>query len=163
MSEQERTCEGACCAAFPLHISHPSFRKGSKSAKGEAAFIADMLIPLTRRQAVRRSRKFGYPDPPKYPKGWEWFTCRHWDEESRLCTVYDKRPTMCSDYPYTGQQCERGCGYKLTQSDHKKIAERDDSLWVWDAEAKGWRPRSTSSHVWNARRRLLQKRKAEAA
>ena len=154
------SCAGACCAAFPLAINHPAFNKG---AKGEAAFIADMVIPLTRRQALARSRKFGYPDPPKYPSNWSWFTCRHWDEETRLCGVYDKRPAMCQDYPYFNNKCERGCGYKLGQSDHAKAAERDDSPWLWDAEAAGWRPRSTSKMVWDARRRLMTRKGSEQA
>lgn len=36
------------------------------------------------------------------------YTCKHWDQTTRLCTIYENRPFMCSDYPY-GQACEH-CG-----------------------------------------------------
>jgi Fe-S-cluster containining protein len=144
------TCAGACCAVFPM-------KKGFKATGKEGRFIADMRIPLTRRQALRRSRRLGYSDPPRYGKKWEWFTCRHWDEQTRLCTVYDKRPKMCRDYPYSGRQCERGCGYSLPQKDEDRIAQEKDSTWVWDVAAKGWRPRSSTGFLWDADKGLLRR------
>lgn len=37
------------------------------------------------------------------------FTCKHWDGATRLCTIYERRPQMCRDYPEPGKVC-RFCG-----------------------------------------------------
>lgn len=132
------SCAGACCSVFPLHRNTPLFNKNNKLT-GDAAYILDMLIPLTRRQALARSRRLGYPDPPKYGKDYYLFTCKHWNEETRLCTAYNERPRMCREYPY-GRPCERGCSY--TQ-------ERKHEGWEWDEAANGWRPVSTTDFLWD--------------
>jgi Fe-S-cluster containining protein len=41
------------------------------------------------------------------------YTCRHFDAAAGLCTVYERRPAMCRDYPgygTPGRTCEH-CGY----------------------------------------------------
>lgn len=58
----------------------------------DADMVADMLVPLRDGDAVLH------------------FTCRHWDPASRLCTVYDRRPRMCRDYPHA-RMCDHGCGF----------------------------------------------------
>jgi Fe-S-cluster containining protein len=150
------SCAGACCAVFPMHKDQPLFTNKGPLPR-DSAFILDMLIPLTRRQGVARSRRLGYPDPPKYGPNYGLYTCRHWDEQTRLCTAYDQRPRMCSDYPYTGRSCERGCGYVLPPAENDRIAAQDDSTWVWDEDAKGWRPRSNSGFLWDAENGVLRK------
>jgi len=73
--------------------------------------VRDMVIPLTHRQAVARARKFGVPITiRKHLKGpmTRWYACRHWDEETRLCSIYDRRPMICRDFPY-GDPCRYGC------------------------------------------------------
>jgi Fe-S-cluster containining protein len=59
-------------------------------SKEEADFIKDMVIWLG-----------------DYPKKNEedvhngaYYTCRHWDTETHLCKVYEKRPLMCKGFPY---------------------------------------------------------------
>ena len=80
----------------------------------DGRFISDMVIPLTRRQAVARWRKFVSTETPlpRLPKDRATFTCRHWDENTRLCTVYEERPLMCRAYPYGGA-CSAGCSYQV--------------------------------------------------
>jgi Fe-S-cluster containining protein len=117
-----------------------------------------MLIPLSRRQALARSRRLGYPDPPKWGKDYDLFTCKNWDEQTRLCGIYETRPNMCRDYPYEGRSCERGCGYALGQVDCERIAERKDAAFVWDTTEKGWRPRTNSKYVWDAERGVARAR-----
>lgn len=114
------SCAGACCSVFPMRAETLARLRKKPSGFTDGPYILDMLIPLTRRQALRRSRRLGYPDPPRYGnhKGGRkspllLFTCRHWDEETRLCTDYANRPKMCSEYPY-GNPCERGCRYTNT-------------------------------------------------
>lgn len=113
----------------------------------EQAYILDMLVPLTRRQALTRSRRLGYPDPPKYGKDYDLFTCRHWDEATRLCTAYEQRPWMCRDYPY-GRTCERACGYEQPKQDSQKD-------WEWDEAAGGWRPLTSDRFLWDTEKGVL--------
>lgn len=151
------TCAGACCAVFPMHLEQTQFAMRKGRQKRDIEYIADMLIPLTRRQALARSRRLGYGDPPKYGKNYGLFTCRHWDEQTRLCTAYDERPDMCRDYPYVGRSCERGCGYKIDQKATTAIADRNNETWEWDVEANGWRPRSNSDFLWDRENGVLRK------
>jgi len=75
-----------------------------------------MLVPLTYYEAEQRwadlgygsleeSCNFQYSSQPLY-------TCRHWDTDTRLCSVYDQRPSLCADFPY-GESCHhKGCDYR---------------------------------------------------
>jgi Fe-S-cluster containining protein len=40
-----------------------------------------------------------------------YYTCRAWDEDTRLCTIYEDRPNMCRGYPY-GNACSHGCDWQ---------------------------------------------------
>lgn len=70
-------------------------------------FIREMLVPITDAEARAKHRGWGFanwePD-----KGEAYFTCRHWDPTTRLCTVYDDRPQMCRDHPRGA--CKFRCG-----------------------------------------------------
>jgi Fe-S-cluster containining protein len=75
--------------------------------------IADMVIPLSVAQANERLERFG--SDREYLPRWEGhvYTCRHFDDRTRLCTIYEERPEMCRDYPYgRNGGCEYGCGYR---------------------------------------------------
>ena len=118
------SCHGGCCAVFT--ISAENLQKLRVSAHPSAHFILDMLIPVPVEELVDRLVRLGYseghdpatyPDYARshgYPEEWQTFTCRHWDETSRLCAVYDERPTMCRKYP-NGQTCQ-GCGWKAAET-----------------------------------------------
>jgi Fe-S-cluster containining protein len=103
-------CTGACCAAFILDFTRQEYRTRDDILDGP--FIADMLIPLSPKEARERAGRFGGALDRTFP--WKlrghYFTCRHWDEQSRLCTVYEQRPTMCIRYPDEGAPCEAGEG-----------------------------------------------------
>ena len=146
MTTESTTCDGQCCAVFSMSQAQTMFRAKGK-LRAEAEYALDMLIPLTRRQALARTRRLGYPDPPKYPPEYNLFTCKHWDEETRLCGDYENRPAMCRDYPY-GRTCDRGCGYQVEKLEGK--AAEDDSMWVWDVAANGWKPTSNTGFLWDA-------------
>lgn len=77
--------------------------------------LGEMLIPLTYEEATERAARFGVGNIDKM-KDAPLYTCKNWDEETRLCTVYDERPDMCRYYPY-GRECDHGCGYKLPQAE----------------------------------------------
>ena len=115
MSDQ-MTCNGACCSVFDLRLGGETssleelrvrLAAGERIQDGD--FIADMLVPLDRdsAQAVRAHEGLsligGDDIAPRY-------TCRHWDLATRLCTVYDRRPTMCRRYGTVEDPCSHGCG-----------------------------------------------------
>lgn len=142
------SCAGACCAVFPLDACQADriLKYGEASNITDAVYIADMIIPLTRDEAVARYARLGYGE---LPTAWKddgqhsLWTCRHWDEETRLCGAYEARPVMCKGYPY-GATCERGCGYEHDP-------DPSPVKWEWDGAAKGWRAvfRSTDKWIWD--------------
>lgn len=107
-------CTGACCAAFTLPAYTPTeiAWRISRPDYFEMVTVAPMLIPLTPDEHTARLIRFGYykPTADGRPGVGMWprpdtksYTCRHWDEVTRLCTIYDRRPGMCSGYPYDGR------------------------------------------------------------
>lgn len=105
------TCAGACCAVFTIWKDVWDPKRRLSVEDGE--YIADMLVAIPATEAAERARRFGSTYEPAASDGRVWFKCRHWDEETRLCTAYDERPRMCSEYPY-GQGCDHSCGYELS-------------------------------------------------
>lgn len=56
--------------------------------------------------------------PMLKPKGYdaggrEVYSCKHYDQPSGLCTIYEFRPTMCRNYPQTKCPCQ-GCTVEPT-------------------------------------------------
>jgi Fe-S-cluster containining protein len=113
-------CTGACCAVF-IYPDPADIERFARMEDG--AFIADMLIPLDLVSAAERMEKFGFSywaDQSLFDwdgrnlsgDGRRLMTCKHWDQESGLCGVYDNRPMMCREYPYYA--CDYRCGFSLT-------------------------------------------------
>lgn len=127
-------CTGACCAAF-VYTSTPKelverwdkwtpgvLTESETSHRRDDLYIADMLIEITLDEAILRADRF---DIPTSPVGGEpHYTCRHWNEETRLCGAYEDRPKMCRDYPYE-KPCTHGCGFEMDEETQ--------------AEWRGWR------------------------
>lgn len=107
-----QSCDGDCCVAFrvPYTIEQLADADVGDQDKAEALDLAAMLIPLTVEQANDRQNQYvrgsktGFTD---YDEGFL-YKCRHWDEETRLCRIYDDRPPMCRTFPY-GRPCRYGC------------------------------------------------------
>lgn len=106
------TCDGRCCAVFPLpKDARARFAAG---ANGEdAPFILLMLLELTPDEAQARAARLGYELPAWSHESHDLFTCRHWDETTRLCAAYEQRPAMCSDYPYTRSCRHESCSFTV--------------------------------------------------
>lgn len=104
------TCSGKCCAVFNFPRTPEELLQRDDP---ESQFIGNMLIPLDREGGLARCEKFEI-DPPEGYGLVEWldaadrYTCRHWDEDTRLCGVYEERPRMCRDYPYD-KPCQHDC------------------------------------------------------
>ena len=103
-------CSGKCCAVF--NYPTPPEVLATRGHEDDA-FLADMLIALTPDEAEARMLRFNIT-PPEGMDLREWaeaaptYTCRHWDENTHLCEVYEDRPRMCREYPYD-QACQHDC------------------------------------------------------
>lgn len=113
VGKPKATCPGYCCAAFHWPRKIRDARKHAKEVM-DGEQIANMLIPLTPKEARERYERFSGRKVPRGIFTWKLrghhFTCKNWDEGSRLCKIYDERPQMCKGYPY-GKVCEHGCGF----------------------------------------------------
>lgn len=107
-----KSCEGDCCVAFRVPYTPEQLAAGDVGDQdsAEALDLAAMLIPLTVEAANIRQEQFvrgtktgftGQDDGHLY-------MCSHWDEETRLCGIYEDRPPMCRTFPY-GKLCRYGC------------------------------------------------------
>lgn len=104
-------CTGKCCAVFNYPTPPETLAKRTDDA--DALFLADMLVPLTTDEALARAERFGVTPPAgidlvRWATQSDIYTCRHWDEETKLCGVYEERPMMCRGYPYVGK-CQHDC------------------------------------------------------
>ena len=107
----DRTCPGHCCVAFYLAIPHHRIDEAAVRLR-DGEVIADMVIPLSVAEANERLEHFG--TDREYLPQWEGhvYTCRHFDDRTRLCAIYEERPQMCRDYPHSNDGgCEFQCGY----------------------------------------------------
>jgi Fe-S-cluster containining protein len=105
------TCPGHCCVAFYLPTPHDRVAEMADEMK-DGEMIADMVIPLTLSEANERLERFGAGREYEPASEGHVYTCRHFDDETRLCTIYEQRPEMCRDYPYAqAGGCEYECGY----------------------------------------------------
>ncbi len=122
-------CDGRCCAVFTFSSSIDDLResvagtlvRNEKPIKiVDDEVLLDMFIPLTQEEAAERRERFGLVYT-RAPEGVQCqqdgsappdqhYTCRHWDEDTGLCGIYEDRPNMCRDFPY-GKVCTHGCGY----------------------------------------------------
>lgn len=108
-------CDGSCCAAFPINRGRD--RLGDPNTT-DGDLLHFMLRRLTTQEATERREAFGLTAPVVSYEYDEWFSCIYWDEESRLCSIYENRPHMCSGYPdYPGTEssstkCDHGCDCK---------------------------------------------------
>lgn len=107
------TCGGKCCAVFTYSKTVEELRE---RASKQDLYIADMLIPLTTEEVAERVEEFDVR-PADFDlvdmaeKGYLFYKCSHWDEETRLCKAYEDRPFMCRDYPYA-KGCDHDCDCK---------------------------------------------------
>jgi len=88
-------CPGDCCSPLRLSGAIDALTDPSRTII-ERDVILDLLDP----RAI---------DGTDYP-------CRKFDPITRLCTIYDQRPQMCSEYPY-GRSCELCDASEVTEGE----------------------------------------------
>lgn len=113
-------CLGGCCERFTMNHT-PEQRAKSISAEehGEIYWMDNMAdIEHCWKELLRDSYSpIQYIhdmiiELPADDNGTRWYTCRHWNKETRLCMEYESRPGLCRDFPY-GKKCfVKGCKCK---------------------------------------------------
>jgi Fe-S-cluster containining protein len=53
------------------------------------------------------------------------YRCKHLDQKTRNCTIYDIRPTMCQDYPGKHSCNYAGCTWKSRKQKRETRKERE--------------------------------------
>lgn len=100
------SCLGRCCEQFHLSGYNEEIRQSdllSEAWGGEKHTVAVMLRPLFEVHYYNKGRASSE----------QFYTCRHFDKVSRLCTNYENRPDMCRRYPDYGK-CHHciGCSHQ---------------------------------------------------
>lgn len=110
--ETER-CTGHCCKRFYLPKSPDEIQQmyedwlkfGQQGTRphNDIDIIAPMLIYLEYSNV--------HTDGSIKPYKSHYYTCRNFDGQG--CRIYDRRPAMCSDYPYNAPCIYKDCTMKL--------------------------------------------------
>lgn len=118
------TCPGYCCEAFS--VGSPEDFRSSQWHHEDFERVRDMLVylgefegnPTGRTPCGKLSTRKVEPGDPAGPNTGHFHTCRLWDKETRLCTIYEERPTMCRTYPNRDVCVFEGCDVGPTQGPH---------------------------------------------
>lgn len=96
--ETER-CSGNCCERFNLPYSPEEFERKLKEHRSGRIHLQDIEViqPLLVYLGMSDIYCTG-----EQMRGGEthFYTCKHYDKETHNCGIYDKRPRMCSEFPY---------------------------------------------------------------
>lgn len=111
------TCSGQCCSVFTFQDTTEIADRFAKGEGYEDDYkLLTMLEPIPVEEAQERVERFGvtgnYAQVVHNENPPEFYKCRLWDEETRLCTQYEDRPRMCRTYPY-GRGCHHGCTFEV--------------------------------------------------
>ena len=121
------SCLGSCCAVFTFPMNPRELRD---RAEGDDLKLADMLIELTPEEAEARMAQFDVDSPmagERVSLTHPMYACRHWDEDTRLCGIYDDRPQMCAGYPYAGP-CQHNCKCEFVLPPEERTKHRPIDL-----------------------------------
>lgn len=102
-------CNGQCCEKLffprtPEEI-YESYNKWIMTGKSDIDDI-DKIGPMLR--IVQEDGDLG-----------AWYTCIHYDNNTKMCMIYDKRPQMCRDYPYDSP-CVH-CGWENKEYQQREV------------------------------------------
>ena len=104
-------CDGSCCERFYIGQSQEELAQLAIDYPDDpdSQEIAKMVILL------------GPSDHQEGKVGGFWYTCKNWDDQTRLCKIYESRPQMCRDYPYSSP-CVN-CGWENQEFVERKQRE----------------------------------------
>lgn|SRR5512146_2843399 len=105
-------CRGDCCVAFRIPYTLEELERGDVNGQNihEARALSAMLVSLTVEEGNQRRLDLIEGVVPTFDQRDEGhvFMCSNWNEETRLCEIYEERPLMCRTFPY-GESCRYGC------------------------------------------------------
>ena len=110
---KDNPCTGQCCEKFWLPYSPEELReyyvKIYKYKETDPLFYAELeqIAPMVI-----------YIGPTENGNG-HWYTCKWYDKETTMCTIYEVRPDMCRNYPYD-QACEY-CGWENEEFQQREV------------------------------------------
>jgi Fe-S-cluster containining protein len=134
----ENRCTGHCCERFNLSTRYAELMSmrlavdnGNYSGgflKSEIIKISDMIIPLGKSYLDHNVEPMIAADigPGTFDivnigeivvHETEWFTCKHYDKNSKNCMNYENRPIMCQKHGCNG------CAYKACTLKNKNEEE----------------------------------------
>lgn len=133
---ETRRCTGHCCERFTLPFSPEEMRERYDEALAYAhgeppsrpmLIDIEVLYPMLIHLGEHGwSPQTGEPFDPEGITTFHHYTCRNFDTETRNCRIYERRPEMCSLYPY-GQACRyEGCTRVETEL-VQLASKRDDN------------------------------------
>lgn len=113
-------CTGACCAAFPLSVSHERlWNRWPWIEDGD--LILAMVLPVALGAADAARAAAGAVPIPESGVDEQHYMCVHFDSRAGRCKAYEERPAMCREYPYE-RTCEH-CGATSADVNLLAIAE----------------------------------------
>ena len=83
------TCGGYCCEKFHFRNNLSPEEVKQAGQKGEFKQVAEMVIYLGESDHDVEGTKSSML---------HWYTCKHFDTDTRLCKIYEARPSMCRTY-----------------------------------------------------------------
>lgn len=141
---QGSRCTGHCCAKFFLPFDNKEELKALASNAQDFAYIYDMVIKLPEQTEDGAGNPYA-PDDHEHRN--HWWTCKHHDSVTGDCKAYDKRPEMCSAYPYGGpclmKGCTADCAKEKWEAEHPKLNATKESA----KAATKWSRTSTKSET----------------
>ena len=123
------SCTGHCCETFSLPMGPDALRKSymlwisDNDAGTERADAPDGIVYEDIHLIYPMAVYVGKEEPPEacpdpgVSADVYLYKCKHFDWETRKCTIYSIRPAMCRNYPY-GRPCPHtGCTFKPSASE----------------------------------------------
>ncbi|MMZ43654.1 Flagellin N-methylase [compost metagenome] len=132
---------GRCCQAIHLPLSPKDIQEmHEKGNNPDASFIHQNWTPISKEEAfdinpyfLVNEKRIKEEELDLNYEDLYFYTCNRLDKESKLCTVHDLRPNVCSGYPWYGGRphvtelfYSEDCGYRIDVEDEKRRLEESE-------------------------------------
>lgn len=144
--EKRGRCSGHCCSNFYLpfspeeieakYVLWTKFQGSGDKTNIMSMSVADqfqgcdtktpidihLIFPMLSylgQDVMPRQVRRVEPDPDRH-----YYSCKHWDQETGDCTIYEHRPQMCREYPYRGKCNYAACTWKSKKQKPSTPKER---------------------------------------
>ena len=135
MPKVTNRCTGHCCRSFYLPYSPKELeakyrlwqgssatrfvKNGLKDNRGAVPEDIWLIYPMVEYLGMKQPFKKVNPSNDallgRSDRG-HYYSCKHFDDKAKKCTIYEIRPRICRDYPY-GSKCEyEGCTWKKVRA-----------------------------------------------